>query len=293
LRDSLIVPYQLRKACGMIEWHHLLGAGLADLLEGSGYEVVMEKELSLKKQRLDILIIEKKAGQPILELPDGLGPFAQHNLVTYKSVRQALDAWTLDELLGHCVNYRKQISPSPENLLPENDFKLYAVCTRHPDKLEKEFALQPVQEGVYDLRWGSRLVRVIVLSEILQVERNALWLLFSGLVDKVQYGFAQYKSRQHELPPLLNKIFESYQIEGIPMPYTVEDVRRELRKEFMATFTAEELRGYLPTEERLKGLPPEERLKGLPPEERLKGLTKKQIEDYLKKLSTQSRRRKH
>lgn len=132
-----------------------------------------------------------------------------------------------------------------------------------------------MQEGVYDLRWGSRLVRVIVLSEIPQVERNALWLLFSGLVEKVQYGFAQYKSQQHESPPLLNKIFESYQIEGIPMPYTVEDVRRELRKEFMATFTPEELRGYLP------------------PEERLKGLTKKQIENYLKKLSTQSRRRKH
>ncbi len=276
----------------MIEWHHLLGAGLADLLEGSGYEVVMEKELSLKKQRLDILIIEQGAGQLIAELPDGLAPLARRNLITYKSLRQALDPWALDELNGHYVNYRKQISSAVDDLLPADDFRLYAVSTRHPDKLETEFALQPVQEGVYDLRWGSRLVRVIVLSEIPQTERNALWLLFSGLVDKVQYGFAQYKSQQHELPPLLNKLFASYQIEGIPMPYTVEDVRRELRKEFIATYTPEEIRGYLTSDVLLKVLSPEERLKGLPPEERLKGLTKKQIEAYLKTLATQSKKRK-
>jgi hypothetical protein len=285
----------------MIEWHHLLGAGLDDLLTGSGYEVVLEKELSLKKQRLDILIIEQKFGQPIAELPDGLGPLARRNLVSYKSPRQALDAWTLDELLGHYVNYRKQASPSFEKLLPEEDFRLYAICTRHPEKLAAGAALQPVQEGVYDLLWGSRLVRVIVLSEIPRSERNALWLLFSGLADKVQYGFAQYKSQQHELPPLLNKLFESYQIEGIAMPYTVADVKRELKEEFLTSFTPEERLKGLPPEARLKGLPPEARLKGLPPEARLKGLppeellkrlNRKQIEAYLKKLSAQSRGRK-
>lgn len=168
----------------MIEWHHLLGVGLTDYFTGSCYRIEIEKELSLKKQRLDILIIEQEEGNPIAELPDGLENLRPHNLMTYKSLQQPLDGWALDELLGHYVNYRKQLSPSFEKLLPHEDFGLYAVCTRHPEKLKTEVSLQPRREGVYDLRWGSRLVRLIVLSEVSKIERNAIWLLFSGIVEK-------------------------------------------------------------------------------------------------------------
>ena len=44
------------------------------------------------------------------EVPVGLDNLGQHNLLTFKSLHEALDGWTLDELLGHYVNYRKQIS---------------------------------------------------------------------------------------------------------------------------------------------------------------------------------------
>jgi len=66
------------------------------------------------------------------------------------------------------------------------------------------------------------------------------------------------------------------------MPYTVEDYKRELKEEVLASITLDELLKRLSPEERLKGLPPEERLKGLPPEEFLKRLTREQIEANLK-----------
>ncbi|MCI0693482.1 hypothetical protein L0337_15930 [candidate division KSB1 bacterium] len=168
--------------------------------------------------------------------------------MTYKSIQQALDAWTLDELIGHYVNYRKQISPSFEKLLPVEDFGLYAVSTRHPEKLEKEVALELVKEGVYDLHWGSRQIRLIVLSEVPQVERNALWLLFSGIVEKVQYGASHYELRQPNLSTVFNNLFAFYNLEGIAMPYTVEDYTREAKEELLSDLAPKQ-------RQRLEGLP--------------------------------------
>jgi len=95
----------------MLEWHRLFGLGVTDLFIDSAYGVDLERDLSQRQQRVDMVIIRKVAGGPIPELPDGFDNLSWHNIVTYKSPRQALDAWTLDELLGHFVNYRKQISP--------------------------------------------------------------------------------------------------------------------------------------------------------------------------------------
>lgn len=278
----------------MIEWHHLFGLGLMDYFTNSCYQVELEKDLSTKKQRLDVLIIEHGSGQPIPELPDGLENLARRNLVTYKSPRQPLDAWAMDELLGHSVNYRKQCSPSFDDLLPEEEFSLYAVATRHPEKLASEFALHPIKPGVYEVQWGSRKIRIIVLSEVAKIERNALWLLFSGIVDKVQYGASQYQSRQPDLSTVMNRLYASYKLEGVPMPYTIEDYKRDLKEETLSWLTLEErlkgltpeerLRG-VPTEERLRGVPTEEILKILPLEELLRKLSREEIDAYLKKLS--------
>jgi internalin A len=38
-------------------------------------------------------------------------------------------------LIGHYVNYRKQISPSMKNLLPESDFRVFAVSVRSTETL--------------------------------------------------------------------------------------------------------------------------------------------------------------
>jgi predicted nucleotidyltransferase len=83
----------------------------------------------------------------------------------------------------------------------------------------------------------------------------------------------------------MNELFKFYQVEGIAMPYTVEDYKRDRQEEFLASLTSEELESMF-LEKLLKRLPPEELLKRLRPEERLKGLTREEIEAYLKKLST-------
>lgn len=62
------------------------------------------------------------------------------------------------------------------------------------------------------------------------------------------------------------------------MPYTMEDYRRDLKKEALDQLTPQEI---------LDGLPPEKRsklLEALPLEQRLKGLSKADIENYLRNL---------
>jgi hypothetical protein len=198
-------------------------------------------------------------------------------------------------LVGHYVNYRKQISPSLEKLLPVEDFGLYAVATRHPEKLEAEAALGLVKEGVYEVQWGSRRIRIIILSEIPQIERNAVWQLFSGIPEKIQYGASHYRWRRSDHSKAINKLFESYLVENIDMPYTWDDFDRDLKEEVLAELTPKELLDRLSLEDLLKRLPPEELLdrlsledllKSVPPEELLKRLTREEIEAYLKKLST-------
>ncbi|MGH7451554.1 MAG: hypothetical protein ACRENG_09440, partial [bacterium] len=136
---------------------------------------------------------------------------------------------------------------------------------------------------------------------------------YSSLLENVQFGALHYRWRRTDLSTVMNELFNFYQVVGIAMPYTVEDYKRDRKKEVLASLTPEELLESLsleellkrlPPEELLKRLPPEERLKGLPPEERLKGLpaeellkrvsteellkrlTREEIEAYLKKLST-------
>ncbi|KPA09995.1 hypothetical protein MHK_009805 [Candidatus Magnetomorum sp. HK-1] len=108
----------------MIEWHHLFGMALKDLFTDTKYDVDVEKELDIK-QFVDIVVIEEKEGDPISDLPDGLEKLARYNLITYKSLRQPLDSWAIDELLGYYVLFRKLVSPSYDDLYPTDDFHLF------------------------------------------------------------------------------------------------------------------------------------------------------------------------
>jgi hypothetical protein len=108
--------------------------------------------------------------------------------------------------------------------------------------------------------------------------------LFSASQEQVRYGAEHYRQRSSETSTLLDRLFEQYRKEGIQMPYTMEDFRRDYVREHIEDLTAEERLRGLPPEERLKGLPPEERLKGLSPEERLKGLSPEEIAALLKRF---------
>jgi hypothetical protein len=261
-------------------WHRLFGLSLVDFFRGMPVSIELEKDLSLKHQLLDVAIIVNDAGSLRCRLPDGLENLGPHNLLTFKSFREALDGWALDELVSYYVNYRKQVSPSMQDLLPLTDFRLYAVCVRFPDTLARDATLRLIQPGVYETRYFTGAIRVVVIHELPQEEHNALLHLFSARMDQIRYGALNYQQRSTETSTLLRQLFQRYNLEVTLMPTgleqlqqfakeTIEDLLRELSPE-------ERLKG-LPAEERLKGLPAEERLKGLPAEERLKGLTPEQL----------------
>ena len=79
----------------------------------------LEKDLSIKQQWLDVVVLRKMPGVFQRRLPDGLEGLADHNLLTYKSMHEPLDDWALKELVGHYVNYRKQVGLSMNDLMPE------------------------------------------------------------------------------------------------------------------------------------------------------------------------------
>ena len=252
-----------------MDWHRLFGLILSDLFTGSEYDVELEKDLSVRRQLLDVVIIRRGGGAFDGRLPDGLEDMPEHNLLSYKSMREPLDDWTLKELTGHYVNYRKQMTPPRDPLLPESRFRLYGVSTRFPRKLAREAGPEiwrPIQSGVYELTRVTDRIRVIVLSELPQEPHNAPWLLFSGVAELVRYGTEHYRMRMDETSSMLAKLYENYQTEGLNMPYTIDDFRREIVRE------------------NIELLSPEERMKGLPAEERLEGLSASELEAHLKRL---------
>jgi hypothetical protein len=85
----------------MREWHRLFGLTLTAYFTDSAYRVEVEKDISLKQQLWDVVIIEQESGGPLQEPPDDLENLARHNMLKYKSLREPLNGWTLDELVGH------------------------------------------------------------------------------------------------------------------------------------------------------------------------------------------------
>jgi hypothetical protein len=229
--------------------------------------VELEKDLSLKKQLLDVVILRKGPGTFSGRLPDGLEELAPHNLLTFKSHREALDDWALKELTGHYVNYRKQATPPREELLPEGHFRLFAVCARFPHNLAGQVPWSEVQQGVYDCQRGTDLVRVVVLGQLPRSEHNAMLHLFSAQREQVRYGAEHYRQRSDETSTLLGRLLQQYQKEGLPMPYTMEDFRRDYAREHLKDLTPQERVEGLSTEQLLAALSPEQKAELL---ERLK-----------------------
>ncbi len=76
-----------------VNWHRIFGLLLSDFFTGSPFVVELEKDLSLKKQLLDVVILRKQPGRFEGSLPDGFRDLATYNLITFKSFREALDDW--------------------------------------------------------------------------------------------------------------------------------------------------------------------------------------------------------
>jgi hypothetical protein len=252
------------------DWHRLFGLLLTDFFAGSPFVVEVERDLSEQQQFLDVVILRRGRGRFVGRLPDGLEGLAAHNLITFKSHREALDGWALKELIGHYVAYRKLVSASPSNLLPEDRFRLHAVCARFPHNLSGQVPWHERQAGVYDCQWGTDMVRVIVAGELAIQAYNAPLHLFSASPELVRFGRNAYRRRLENTSQLLGQLFERFQREGFAMAYTMEDFKRDYIKEHFPQLTQEE------QQEVLQSLPPEQRLAGLSPE---------QIRSYLDRLT--------
>jgi hypothetical protein len=171
----------------------------------------------------------------------------------------------LSPIIGHYVNYRKQCSPSLDDLLPENDFRLFAVCARFPQNLAGQVALTPLGPGVYEVPVLALRVRVIVVKELPRAEHNAMLLLFSAREELLQYAREHYRPHSPETSTLLYELFKAYS-EDLTMPDKLKEFVRQSIDELLKSLPPEELRKRLSPEERLKGLSADEVARALPPE---------------------------
>jgi hypothetical protein len=102
---------------------------------------------------------------------------------------------------------------------------------------------------------GSDEIRLIVLNEIPHAKHNAIWHLFSGIPGEVEFAARQYRGKTQEISTVLNNLFDNYNLEGIPVSYTMKDFQRDYVKDH------------------LKVLSPDNRLQGLSLDDRLKGVS--------------------
>jgi hypothetical protein len=251
------------------DWHRLFGLLLTDYFTGSPFTVEVERDLSQQQQLLDVVILRRGRGRFVGRLPDGLDGLVAHKLITFKCHREALDGWAMKELIGHYVAYRKLVSPTPSELLPEDQFRLYAVCARFPQNLSGQVPWQHEQPGVYHCQWGTDAVRVIVAGNLPREAHNAPLHLFSASPELVAFGRGACRKRSETTSQLLGQLFERFKVEGFAM-YTMEDFKRDYNREQFLKLTPEKQ---------------QEILESLPLERRLAGASAEQIQHYLDQVT--------
>jgi hypothetical protein len=257
-----------------MQWHDLLGAVLIDFFDGSPYVVQTEVDLSLKKQYLDIVVIRKKEGEFHRSLPDGLAPLANYNLISFKSHQDTFDFWSVLELIGYYVNYRKQASPTLDPLLPEEQFRLFCITSRFPENLARQIPLEECQSGVYDINVGLLRIRLLAIRNLTNEPANAMLKLFSIVPEQIEFACRHYHPTSEHTTGIVDNLIRMYRKEDNKMASTLEELNRKLLKEALEKASVED---------RLKGLTTEQILKRLSPEE---------IEAYLRSLKKKKPGRK-
>jgi hypothetical protein len=99
--------------------------------------------------------------------------------------------------------------------------------------------------------------------------------LFSGIPGEVEFAARQYRGKTQEISTVLNSLLDNYNLEGIPVSYTMKDFQRDYVKNHLGLLSPDEILGRFS---------PDDRLKGLSPDQVLQQFSPKEIELYLKKL---------
>jgi hypothetical protein len=275
------------------QWHRLFGLSLKDLFPGTCFEVELEKDLSEQVQLLDIVVVRRsdsrspKPGRD--QLPDGLHLLRGHNLISFKSMHEPFDSFALVELMGHMVAYAKLVGRKKWRSFCKEDIALFAVCMRKPSTAALAAAMQPTDCGdVYKIDVSGFTVHCIVLSKAAANRRNALWNLFSARAPKIKYGADHYDWKSPETSTILRKVFAQYLLEGLQMPYTMDDYLEEVIPEILEDLTPErrkEVLKRISAEERLEGLAPGQVLERLSAEQILEGLPPEQLHRLARMLA--------
>lgn len=144
-------------------------------------------------------------------LPDGLELNKSYNLLSYKSCRESLTMWSIQELIGYYTGYRKDLRSENDNQLPDEQlFQLYAVTTHYPKTVAEQAHTWKTTDksGVYWLFVAGLWIQVIVTAQIALAPHNALWNLLSDNVEAVRFGLQFVDA---DLPEL-QQIKEYYQL---------------------------------------------------------------------------------
>lgn len=260
-----------------IPWHRAFGLTLEDYFTNTCYEVELEMDLAKKQQFLDVAVVRKAEGPEPENLCSGFEQLREHNLITFKSANESLNEFAILELIGHYVNYCKNLGESRTM----SHVALFAVTAHFPRNVFQKVAYREQSTGVY-LFGELKPITVIVTSQIPKTKENAIWLLYSFKEELARYGVENYHWRKDDHTTVSRVLNQHFEKEGWEMAYTIKDFHRDY---VLPTYTAEERLRGLDSREVFSLYKPEERLKGIAPEERLKGLTPEQKKALLKQLS--------
>jgi hypothetical protein len=144
------------------------------------------------------------------ELPDGFEIMRRHNLIRLTPMNRILDGFALDEIIFFEVRYRRNNSPIPKEILPEEVMRTFAITTSLSEEVIHKIKRIPVSAGVYDLPIFSDAIRLIVLREFPKKPNNAMLHLFSDDEESVKYGLANYPRTKPETSMLLDQLWDRY-----------------------------------------------------------------------------------
>jgi len=205
-------------------WHRLWGLMVAPLFERLGCEVTVELDLSVKVQRLDMVVVTKQEPISFDDVnPDyyqGFEDLNQHNLISFKSFNESFNMAAMEEFYGHFTNYKKM-----RNLEDQSCINLYAVTHHFPEKLCGRYRntelLECIAENrIYDLKILTP-VRFIITNSF----DHPILGLFSNKPEQIIKSRERLKTDGwllENVSSYLNELYNYYSLEGVNMPYTRE-----------------------------------------------------------------------
>ena len=85
--------------------------------------------------------------------------------------------------------------------------------------------------------------------------------LFSGIPGEVEFAARQYRGKTEEVSTVLNRLLETYRLEGIPVSYTMKDFQKDYVRDHLGVLSPDEVMKNFSSDDRLKGLSLSDRLK--------------------------------